>query len=112
MLVENKPGAGGNIGADAVAKSPPDGYTLVMGAIATHAINPALYPRLPYDPVRDFRHVALLVQVPNVLVVNNAVPASNVRELIAYAKERPGKLDFASGSPARPGTLQASSSSR
>jgi len=105
VLVENKPGAGGNIGADAVAKSPPDGYTLVMGAIATHAINPALYPRLPYDPVRDFRHVALLVQVPNVLVVNNAVPASNVRELIAYAKERPGKLDFASGSTGSTGHL-------
>ena len=70
VLVENKTGAGGNIGADFVAKSAPDGYTLVMGAIATHAINPALYPKLPYDPVRDFRHVALLVQVPNVLVVN------------------------------------------
>jgi len=105
VLVENKPGAGGNIGADAAAKSPPDGYTLVMGAIATHAINPALYPRLPYDPVRDFRHVALLVQVPNVLVVNNAVPASNVRELIAYARERPGKLDFASGSTGSTGHL-------
>jgi tripartite-type tricarboxylate transporter receptor subunit TctC len=75
VIVENKPGAGGNIGADFVAKSAPDGYTLVMGAIATHAINPALYPKLPYDPVRDFRHVALLIQVPNVLVVNNELAA-------------------------------------
>jgi tripartite-type tricarboxylate transporter receptor subunit TctC len=105
VIVENKPGAGGNIGADFVAKSAPDGYTLVMGAIATHAINPALYPRLPYDPVRDFRHVALLIQVPNVLVVNADLPVKSVRELIAYAKERPGKLDFASGSTGSTGHL-------
>jgi tripartite-type tricarboxylate transporter receptor subunit TctC len=105
VLVENKPGAGGNIGADAVAKSAPDGYTLVMGAIATHAINPALYPKLPYDPVRDFRHVALLVQVPNVLVLNNDVPARSVAELIALLKSRPGKLDFASGSTGSTGHL-------
>jgi tripartite-type tricarboxylate transporter receptor subunit TctC len=105
VIVENKPGAGGNIGADFVAKSPPDGYTLVMGAIATHAINPALYPKLPYDPVRDFRHVALLVQVPNVLVVNNEVPARNVAELIQLLKAKPGKLDFASGSTGSTGHL-------
>jgi len=83
VVVENKTGAGGNIGADFVAKSAPDGYTLVMGAIATHAINPALYPNLPYDPVRDFRHVALLVQVPNVLVINNDVAARSVDEICA-----------------------------
>jgi tripartite-type tricarboxylate transporter receptor subunit TctC len=105
VIVENKPGAGGNIGADFVAKSAPDGYTLVMGAIATHAINPALYPKLPYDPVRDFRHVALLIQVPNVLVVNPDLPVKSVRELIAHAKERPGKLDFASGSTGSTGHL-------
>jgi tripartite-type tricarboxylate transporter receptor subunit TctC len=105
VLVENKPGAGGNIGADFVAKSAPDGHTLVMGAIATHAINPSLYPKIPYDPVRDFRHVALLVQVPNVLVVNNELPAKSVRELIALAKEKPGKLDFASGSTGSTGHL-------
>ncbi len=97
VVVENKPGAGGNIGADFVAKSAPDGYTLVMGAIATHAINPALYKTLPYDPVRDFRHVALLVQVPNVLVVNNELPARSVQEIIALAKRQPGKLNFGSG---------------
>ena len=105
VVVENKPGAGGNIGADFVAKSAPDGHTLVMGAIATHAINPALYPKFPYDPIRDFRHIALIVQVPNVLVVNNDLPAKSVAELIALAKSRPGKLDFASGSSGSTGHL-------
>src|SRR3954471_16084889 len=105
VLVENKTGAGGNIGADFVAKSAPDGYTLVMGAIATHAINPALYKNLPYDPIRDFRHIALLVQVPNVLVVSNDLPARSVAELIALAKRQLGKLDFASGSTGSTGHL-------
>ena len=104
VIVENKPGAGGNIGADFVAKSAPDGNTLVMGAIATHAINPALY-RAPYDPVRDFRHIALLVQVPNVLVVNNELPARSVADLVSLAKHQPGKLDFASGSTGSTGHL-------
>jgi tripartite-type tricarboxylate transporter receptor subunit TctC len=105
VIVENKPGAGGNIGADFVAKSAPDGYSLVIGAIATHAINPALYKALPYDPVRDFRHIALLVQVPNVLVVNNDLPARSVADLVALAKRQPGKLDFASGSTGSTGHL-------
>jgi tripartite-type tricarboxylate transporter receptor subunit TctC len=105
VVVENRTGAGGNIGADFVAKSAPDGYTLVMGAIATHAINPALYPKLPYDPIRDFRHVALLVQVPNVLVVNDDLAVKNIKELITLAKENPGKLDFASGSTGSTGHL-------
>jgi tripartite-type tricarboxylate transporter receptor subunit TctC len=105
VLVENKPGAGGNIGADFAAKSAPDGYTLVMGAIATHAINPSLYPSIPYDPLKDFRHVALVVQVPNVLIVNTGLPAKSVKELVALAKERPGRLDFASGSTGSTGHL-------
>jgi tripartite-type tricarboxylate transporter receptor subunit TctC len=105
VLVENRPGAGGNIGADFVAKSAPDGYTLVMGAIATHAINPALYPNFPYDPLKDFRHIALVVQVPNVLIVNNELPAKSVQELVALAKKRPGSLDFASGSTGSTGHL-------
>ena len=105
VVVENKPGAGGNLGADFVAKSAPDGYTLVMGAIATHAINPSLMANVPYDPIKDFRHVALVVQVPNVLVTNVDVPARTVKELVAYAKERPGKLDFASGSTGSTGHL-------
>ena len=105
VVVENKPGAGGNIGADFVAKSAPDGHTLVMGAIATHAINPALYRNFPYDPIADFRHIALIVQVPNVLVVNNDVPAKSVKELVELARSKPGKLDFASGSSGSTGHL-------
>ena len=105
VVVENKPGAGGNIGADFVAKSAPDGHTLVMGAIATHAINPALYRNFPYDPIADFRHIALIVQVPNVLVVNNELPAKTVQELVDLAKAKPGKLDFASGSSGSTGHL-------
>jgi len=105
VVVDNKPGAGGNIGADTVAKSAADGHTLVMGAIATHAINPTLYRNFPYDPVRDFRHVALVVQVPNVLVVNNDVPARTVQELVLFARQNPGKLAFASGSTGSTGHL-------
>lgn len=105
VVVQNKPGAGGNIGADFVAKSAPDGHTLLMGAIATHAINPSLYPKIPYDPIRDFRHIALVVQVPNVLVVNNDLPARNVAELIELLKRNPGKYDFASGSTGSTGHL-------
>jgi tripartite-type tricarboxylate transporter receptor subunit TctC len=105
FTVENKPGAGGNIGADFVAKSAPDGYTLGMGAIATHAINPALMANVPYDPIKDFRHLALVVQVPNVLIVNTELPVKSVPELIAYARSRPGKLDFASGSTGSTGHL-------
>lgn len=103
VVVDNKTGAGGNIGADAVAKSAPDGHTLVMGAIATHAINPTLYRNFPYDPVRDFRPIALVVQVPNVLVVNNGVPARNIPELIAFLKT--SKSAFASGSTGSTGHL-------
>jgi tripartite-type tricarboxylate transporter receptor subunit TctC len=105
VVVENRPGAGGNIGVDLIAKGPADGYSLVMSAIATLAINPSLYPGLPYDPLKDLRHVALLVQVPNVLVVNNELPAKNVKELIALARQRPGKLDFGSGSSGSTGHL-------
>ncbi|HYD56905.1 MAG TPA: tripartite tricarboxylate transporter substrate binding protein [Burkholderiales bacterium] len=105
FVVENRPGAGGNIGADFVAKAAPDGHTLLMGAIATHAINPTLYPKIPYDPVRDFRHVTLLIQVPNVLVVNNDLPVRSVKDLIDYARKNPGKLDFASGSTGSTGHL-------
>ena len=83
VVVENRPGAGGNIGVDLIAKGPADGYSLVMSAIATLAINPSLYPSLPYDPLKDLSHVTLLVQVPNVLIVANDLPAKNVPELVA-----------------------------
>jgi tripartite-type tricarboxylate transporter receptor subunit TctC len=105
VVVENRPGAGGNIGVDLIAKGPADGYSLVMSAIATLAINPSLYASLPYDPLKDLRHVTLLVQVPNVLVVRNDLPAKSVPELVALAKSRPGKLDFGSGSTGSTGHL-------
>jgi tripartite-type tricarboxylate transporter receptor subunit TctC len=95
-VVDNRPGAGGNIGAELVAKSAPDGYTLLMGTVGTHAINPSLYPKMPYDHVRDFAPVILVAGVPNVLVINPALPINSVQELIAYGKANPGKLNFAS----------------
>ena len=96
VIIENRTGAGGGIGADLVAKSKADGYTLLLGTIATHAINPNLYPDIPYDPVGDFAPVALVATMPNLLVVNPSVPARSVRELIALAKAKPGELAFAS----------------
>ena len=105
IIVDNKPGAGGNIGADIVAKSPPDGYTLLMGAVATHAINPTLYASIPYDAAKDFIPITQIGSTPNVLVVNPSVPATNVREFIAYAKANPGKLNFGSGSTGSAGHL-------
>jgi len=97
FVVENKPGAGGSIGATEVARAAPDGYTLLMGHIGTLAINPTLYPVLPYDPRTSFAPVALVARVPNVLVVNPSVPARSVAELIALAKAKPGSLRYASG---------------
>jgi len=105
VVVDNRAGAGGNIGADLVAKSPADGYTLLMGAVATHAINPTLYAKIPYDPVKDFTPVALVVQVPNILVVNPAIPAKSVKELIELARSNPGTLNFGSGSTGSTGHL-------
>ncbi|MBK9134951.1 MAG: tripartite tricarboxylate transporter substrate binding protein [Betaproteobacteria bacterium] len=97
IVVENKPGAGGNIGADAVAKAPPDGHTLVMGTVGTHSINGALYSKMPYDMVRDFAPVAHIASAPNLLVVHNGLPVKTVAELVAYMKANPDKLSF--GSP-------------
>lgn len=97
FVIDNRPGAGGSIGTDIVAKAPADGYTLLLGTVATHSINPSLYARLPYDAVKDFAPISLLATLPNVLVVNPSLPVRSVRELVALAKAKPGTLTFASG---------------
>jgi len=96
FVVENKPGAGGNIGMEMGAKAAPDGYTLTLAPTGNLTIAPSLYSKLPYDPAKDFAPITVLASVPNVLVVHPSVPAKNLRELIAYAKANPGKLNFAS----------------
>lgn len=102
VVVENKGGAGGNLGAAQVAKATPDGYTILMGTVATHALNPALYKKMPYDPVTSFAPVSLLVVVPNVLVVNPEFPAKTTEELIALLKKDPGKYSYASSGNGTP----------
>lgn len=105
VVVENIAGAGGNIGAAAVAKAAPDGHTLLMGAVATHAINPSLYAAMPYDAARDFIAVTQVASTPNVLVVNPQVPAKTVTELVAHARAKPGGLNYGSGSTGSAGHL-------
>jgi len=105
VVVENKPGAGGNIGADLVAKAPPDGYTILLGALSTHAVNPSLYANMPYDAAKDFAPITLIAITPNVLVVNANSPVRTVQEFIAYTKANPGKLSFGSGSNGSAGHL-------
>jgi tripartite-type tricarboxylate transporter receptor subunit TctC len=97
VIVDNVPGAGGSIGAEKVAKAPADGYTLLMGHIGTLAVNPSLYPKLAYEPVKDFAPVAWVARVPNVLVLHPSVPAKNIKELVALAKSKPGQLNYGSG---------------
>ena len=109
VIVENRPGAGGNLGMDLVAKSAPDGLTIGMGAVATHAINPWLYAKLPYDPIRDFTPITLVAQVPNVLVMNvdtaKKLGIASVADLVAYAKKNPGTLNYGSGGNGSAGHL-------
>jgi tripartite-type tricarboxylate transporter receptor subunit TctC len=102
VVVENRPGAGSVIGTAAGAKASPDGYTMVMAGSGSLAISATMYKKLPYDPIKDFIHVALGARVPFVLVVNPSLPVRSVAELVAYAKENPGKLSFASGGPGSP----------
>jgi tripartite-type tricarboxylate transporter receptor subunit TctC len=96
VLIENRPGVGGNIGADIVAKSSPDGYTLLIGTVGIHAINGALYNKMPFDPIADFTPISFLASTPNVLVVNKQLGVSSLRELIALAKSKPNQLTFGS----------------
>ncbi|MFZ4711560.1 MAG: Bug family tripartite tricarboxylate transporter substrate binding protein [Zwartia sp.] len=109
VVVENKPGAGGNIGADLIAKAQPDGYALVMGAVATHAINPWLFASIPYDSIKDFAPVVLVASVPNVLLVNLDFAQKNniqtVQDLVAYARKNPGQLNYGSGGSGSAGHL-------
>jgi tripartite-type tricarboxylate transporter receptor subunit TctC len=109
VIVDNRPGAGGNLGADMVAKAAPDGYTIVMGAVATHAINPTLFAKMPYDPVRDFAPVSLVASVPNVLVINPDIAARHgigtLADLVRYTKTHPGQLNYASGGNGSAGHL-------
>ena len=105
VVIENRTGAGGNIGAEVVAKSPPDGYTLVMGTIGTHAVNVSLFSKLPYDPVKDFAPVALVVEADGLLVLHPSVPVKTVKDLLALARARPGQLVYASAGNGTAGHL-------
>ncbi len=109
VIVDNRPGAGGNLGMDLVAKAAPDGLTIGVGAVATHAINPWLYAKLPYDPLRDFTPITLVAQVPNVLVMNvdtaKRLGIASVADLVAYAKKNPGALNYGSGGNGSAGHL-------
>jgi len=105
VFVENRTGAGGTIGIDNVAKSPPDGYTLLLVAVASYSINASLYPKLPYDPHKDLQPVSILAGAPYILVVHPALPVRNVKELIALDKRRPGELNYSSSGPGALGHL-------
>jgi tripartite-type tricarboxylate transporter receptor subunit TctC len=96
VIVDNRGGAGGTLGAEHVARSPPDGHTLLIGGLSTHGIAPAIFPKLGYDPVRDFAHVTLLASVQNVVVVHPSMPVKTIRDLTALARLHPGKLNYAS----------------
>ena len=107
VAVENRPGGGGMIGAEVVAKSAPDGYTIIMGTSASHATSVSLFKKVPFDPIADFAPIARISIFPAVLVVHESIPAGTVAELIAYAKARPGQLNYATSGPGSQNHLQA-----
>src|SRR3954470_2906319 len=102
IIIDNRGGAGGNIAAELTAKSPADGYSIMMATVGTHAINLALYSKLPFHPQRDFTPVALVGENPNILVINPIVPARSIQELIALGKARPGQLNYGSSGSTTP----------
>jgi tripartite-type tricarboxylate transporter receptor subunit TctC len=106
VIVDNRPGANGNIGTEVAARAVPDGHSLVMATAGTHGINVSLYRKLPWHPVKDFAPVSLVAMVPNIMVVNNALPVKSVKEFIAYARANPGKLSY--GSPGQGSTAHLS----
>ena len=105
VIVENRPGAGGNLATEAVVKSPPDGYTLLMGTIAALAVNPTLYKDLPFDPMTDLSPISMGVSLANVVVVHPSVPVNSLSELIALARQQPGKLAYSSSGNGTAGHL-------
>ncbi len=96
VVIDNRPGAGGNLGADLVAKSSPDGYTLLLGTNGTHAINPSLYANMPYDAIKDFAPITLLASVPNIFISHPSFPARTIKDLVSMARAQPGKIAYAS----------------
>jgi tripartite-type tricarboxylate transporter receptor subunit TctC len=107
FVVENRPGAGGNIGAEAVARAAPDGYTLLISGAPTHAVNPTLYKKLAFDPIKDFTQIALIGASPNLLVVNPSAPVQSVQDLVKLAQQKPGELSYSTAGPGTSGHLAA-----
>ena len=105
VVVENRPGAAGNIAMEQVARAAPDGYTLILGHIGTLAVNPAMFPKLPYDAIKDFAPVSLIAAVPNIVTVNPAVPAKTLKEFLDLARAKPGSINYGSAGNGSAGHL-------
>jgi tripartite-type tricarboxylate transporter receptor subunit TctC len=107
VIVENRPGAGGTVGTDYVARQPADGYTILMGSVSTHGSAPCIYPKLPYDPAKDFTPLAVVATIPNVIVINKDVPAQDLQSFVALARKDPGRYTYASNGPGTSNHLAA-----
>ena len=111
IVIDNRPGASAIIGVEAGAKSPPDGYTITLGGFSSHVINAFLFPKLPYDPVRDFVAITVMTRIPNLLSAHPSLPVKSVRELIAFAKTHPGQITYASSGSAPRSPVRTSQTS-